>query len=178
MAQPYDIAVQKARKVKLFILDVDGVMTDGRIIFDEKGNEIKMFHVRDGHGIVLAHQAKLRSAILTGRASEVVTKRAAELGIELVFQKVYNKLEVFEAILKQTGLPSEEIAYIGDDVVDIPVLRRVGFSAAVADAVVEVKEVVDYVLEREGGKGAVREFIEFILKAQGVWSQLIAQYRA
>ncbi|RMF92223.1 MAG: phenylphosphate carboxylase subunit delta [Nitrospinota bacterium] len=176
MVQPYEIALQKAQKVKLLILDVDGVMTDGRVTFDAQGQEMKTFHVRDGHGIVLAHQANLRSAILSGRASDVVAQRAAELGIDLVFQKVYNKLEVYETLLAQTGLQREETAYIGDDVVDIPVLRQVGFSVAVADAVPEVKEIVDFVTEHKGGEGAVRECIELILRAQGVWSQLIAQY--
>jgi 3-deoxy-D-manno-octulosonate 8-phosphate phosphatase (KDO 8-P phosphatase) len=135
-----------------------------------------MFDVKDGHGIVMAHRAQLRTALISGRASETITRRAEELGIELVFQKIWNKLEVYEKILVDTELTHDEVAYIGDDVIDIPLLRRVGLAVAVADAVNEVKAAAHLITQRSGGQGAVREVIEFILRAQGHWDTLIERY--
>jgi len=168
--------LERARKTRLLIMDVDGVLTDGRIIQDCHGHELKVFDVKDGHGIVMAHRAKLRTALISGRESESLTRRAEELGIELVFQKIWNKLEVYERILADTRLTHDEVAYIGDDVIDIPVLRRVGLAVAVADAVDEVKAAAHMVTQRAGGKGAVREVLEFILKAQGHWDTLLERY--
>jgi 3-deoxy-D-manno-octulosonate 8-phosphate phosphatase (KDO 8-P phosphatase) len=168
--------LERARKTRLLMMDVDGVLTDGRIMQDSQGHELKIFDVKDGHGIVMAHRAKLRTAWISGRESETVTHRAKELGIELVFQKIWNKLEVYEKILDATGLTPEETAYIGDDLVDIPLLRRVGLAVAVADAVDEVKAAAHIVTQRPGGQGAVREVIELILRAQGHWDSLIARY--
>jgi 3-deoxy-D-manno-octulosonate 8-phosphate phosphatase (KDO 8-P phosphatase) len=155
---------------------VDGVLTDGRIIQDGHGHELKVFDVKDGHGIVMAHRAKLRTALLSGRESETITRRAEELGIELVFQKIWNKLEVYEKILVDTELTHDEVAYIGDDLIDIPLLRRVGLAVAVADAVDEVKAAVHLITQRPGGQGAVREVIELILRAQDHWDSLIERY--
>lgn len=168
--------LERARKTRLLIMDVDGVLTDGRIIQDCHGHELKVFDVKDGHGIVMAHRAKLRTALISGRESESLTRRAEELGIELVFQKIWNKLEVYERILADTLLTHDEVGYIGDDVIDIPVLRRVGLAVAVADAVDEVKAAAHMVTQRAGGKGAVREVLEFILKAQGHWDTLLERY--
>lgn len=168
--------LERARKTRLLIMDVDGVLTDGRIIQDSYGHELKVFDVKDGHGIVMAHRAKLRTALISGRASETITRRAEELGIELVFQKIWNKLEVYEKILLDTELSHEEVAYIGDDLVDIPLLRRVGLAVAVADAVHEVKAASHLITQRAGGQGAVREVIELILRAQGHWDMLIERY--
>jgi 3-deoxy-D-manno-octulosonate 8-phosphate phosphatase (KDO 8-P phosphatase) len=168
--------LERARKTRLLIMDVDGVLTDGRIIQDSYGHELKVFDVKDGHGIVMAHRAKLRTALISGRASETITRRAEELGIELVFQKIWNKLEVYEKILVDTQLTHEEVAYIGDDLIDIPLLRRVGLAVAVADAVHEVKAASHLTTQRAGGQGAVREVIELILRAQGHWDMLIERY--
>jgi YrbI family 3-deoxy-D-manno-octulosonate 8-phosphate phosphatase len=123
-----------ASRIKLLIVDVDGVLTDGSIVLDNEGNEIKFFHVRDGHGIKLLQRAGIEVAIVTGRESQVVNRRAEELGIKHVHQKSKNKIEAYESILKETGLKDEDVAYVGDDIVDIPVMKRVGLSAAVADA--------------------------------------------
>ena len=168
--------LERAGKIRLLIMDVDGVLTDGRLIQDSLGHELKVFDVKDGHGIVMAHRAQLRTALISGRESETITRRAQELGIELVFQKIWNKLEVYEKILAETRLPHAQVAYIGDDLVDIPLLRRVGLAAAVADAVDEVKAAAHLITQRCGGQGAVREVIELILRAQGHWETLIERY--
>ena len=168
--------LERARKARLLIMDVDGVLTDGRIIQDGHGHELKVFDVKDGHGIVMAHRAKLRTALISGRESETITRRAEELGIELVFQKIWNKLEVYEKILVDTELTHDEVVYIGDDLIDIPLLRRVGLAVAVADAVDEVKAAAHLITQRPGGQGAVREVIELILRAQGHWDSLIERY--
>ena len=168
--------LERARKTRLLMMDVDGVLTDGRIIQDGHGHELKVFDVKDGHGIVMAHRAKLRTALISGRESETVTHRAEELGIELVFQKIWNKLEVYEKILVDTELTHNEVAYVGDDLIDIPLLRRVGLAVAVADAVDEVKAAAHLITQRPGGQGAVREVIELILRAQGHWDSLIERY--
>jgi 3-deoxy-D-manno-octulosonate 8-phosphate phosphatase (KDO 8-P phosphatase) len=168
--------LERARKTRLLIMDVDGVLTDGRIIQDGHGHELKVFDVKDGHGIVMAHRAKLRTALISGRESETITRRAEELGIELVFQKIWNKLEVYEKILVDTELTHDEVAYIGDDLIDIPLLRRVGLAVAVADAVDEVKAAAHLITQRPGGQGAVREVIELILRAQGHWDTLLERY--
>jgi len=168
--------LERARKARLLIMDVDGVLTDGRIIQDGHGHELKVFDVKDGHGIVMAHRAKLRTALISGRESETITRRAEELGIELVFQKIWNKLEVYEKILVDTELTHDEVVYIGDDLIDIPLLQRVGLAVAVADAVDEVKAAAHLITQRPGGQGAVREVIELILRAQGHWDSLIERY--
>jgi len=168
--------LERARKTRLLIMDVDGVLTDGRIIQDGHGHELKVFDVKDGHGIVMAHRAMLRTALISGRESETIMRRAEELGIELVFQKIWNKLEVYEKILVDTGLTHDEVVYIGDDLIDIPLLRRVGLAVAVADAVDEVKAAAHLITQRAGGQGAVREVIELILRAQGHWDRLIERY--
>jgi 3-deoxy-D-manno-octulosonate 8-phosphate phosphatase (KDO 8-P phosphatase) len=170
------ILLERARKTRLLMMDVDGVLTDGRIIMDSHGHELKEFDVKDGHGIVMAHRAHLQTALISGRESETITRRAQELGIELVYQKIWNKLEVYDKILADTRLTHEEVAYIGDDLVDIPLLRRVGLAVAVADAVDEVKATAHMITQRAGGQGAVREVIELILRAQGHWDTLIQRY--
>lgn len=168
--------LERARKTRLLMMDVDGVLTDGRIIQDGHGHELKVFDVKDGHGIIMAHRAKLRTALISGRESETIRRRAEELGIELVFQKIWNKLEVYEKILVDTELTHDEVAYIGDDLIDIPLLRRVGLAVAVADAVDEAKAAAHLITQRPGGQGAVREVIELILRAQGHWDSLLERY--
>ena len=167
---------EKLKKIKLLILDVDGVMTDGGIIMDSEGRELKKFNVRDGHGIKILQRYGINVAILTGRQSKVVEYRAKDLEIKDVYQGALNKKEVFEKILKKHKLKARETAFMGDDIVDIPVLKRVGFSAAVADAMDVVKKPVDYITKNRGGKGAVREVCEMILKAQGIWPEITAKY--
>lgn len=167
---------ERLAKIRLLILDVDGVMTDGRIIFDSNGIESKFFNVKDGHGIKMLQRAGIEVAIISGRESKVVANRAAELGIGRVFQKSLNKLEPYLKILADTGLADEEVAFVGDDLIDIPVLKRVGFAAAPADAIDEVIPFVHFVTRNSGGWGAVREVCDMILKAQNRWEELTARY--
>jgi 3-deoxy-D-manno-octulosonate 8-phosphate phosphatase (KDO 8-P phosphatase) len=168
--------LEKIRKVKLLILDVDGVLTDGRIVIDDAGLESKAFDVKDGHRLKMLMRAGIDVALLTGRQSRVVEHRAAELGIAEVHQGALNKLEVFSEILKRRNIGPEETACVGDDVVDIPVLKRAGFSVAVADAVEEAKAVADHVTQCRGGQGAVREVCEMILKGQNRWADVAGRY--
>jgi 3-deoxy-D-manno-octulosonate 8-phosphate phosphatase (KDO 8-P phosphatase) len=168
--------VEKARPVRLLLLDVDGVMTDGSIIYNDVGQESKNFNVRDGHGLKLLTRSGVDCALITARKSEALVHRARDLAIELVYQGAIDKLKAYEDILKKMDLTPEETAYVGDDVVDLPLLTRVGFSVAVCDAVEEVKERVDYVTETAGGRGAVREVVEIILKAKGIWDELMNRY--
>ncbi|MEJ2201996.1 MAG: HAD-IIIA family hydrolase [Desulfuromonadaceae bacterium] len=163
-------------QIKLLLLDVDGVLTDGRISYDNDGLESKSFDVKDGHGLKLVQRAGIRVGIITGRSSEVVAVRAKELGIDLVYQGAKDKLIPYLELLQTLGLADEEVAYVGDDLVDLPLLRRVGFAATVADAVDDVKPWVDYVARRPGGRGAVREICDFLLKNSGAWSRVTARY--
>ncbi|MEW6067932.1 MAG: HAD-IIIA family hydrolase [Nitrospirota bacterium] len=171
-----DELFKKARYIKLFIIDVDGVLTNGGIILDNDGNEFKSFHVRDGHGIKMLIRAGIKVAIITGRHSKVVERRAQELGITEVFQRCYDKREAYKQLTEKYSFTDSEIAYIGDDIVDIPILKRAGFSIAVSDADEEAKAVVMMVTKKGGGKGAVREICEFILKAKGLWQDIIDGY--
>lgn len=168
--------LEKIRPLSLLILDVDGVLTDGGIYINDEGLETKHFNVRDGHGIKMLLRYDIEVILLTGRISKTVEHRAADLGIKEVYQGVKNKLEAFEQILKKREADVQNIAFVGDDVVDVPVLRRVGFSATVADAAEDVKKAVDYVSEKPGGKGAIREICEIILKAKGNWIDVAARY--
>lgn len=167
---------ERLRKIKLLILDVDGVMTDGRIIYDSNGVESKFFNVKDGHGIKMLQRAGIEVAIISGRQSKVVALRATELGIMQVYQKATDKLAPYRQILAESGLVDDQVAFIGDDLIDIPVLRRVGFAAAPADAVAEVFPYVHLVTQKCGGWGAVRELSDLLLKAQGKWEELTARY--
>lgn len=169
--------LNKIRKVRLLILDVDGVMTDGRIIIDDAGLESKQFDVKDGHGLKILMKYGIGVALVTGRRSRVVDHRAADLGITEVHQGIWNKAEVFEEILKRRQISPEETACVGDDVVDIPILRLAGFSVAVADAVPEARQIADYVTRHRGGRGAVREVCEVILKAQNRWHDVAVKYQ-
>ena len=168
--------LQQLKSVRLLILDVDGVLTDGKVIYTDSGEEIKRFDVRDGHGLKLLMRSGIDVTLLTGRESRVVLHRARDLGIEHVYQKALNKIEVYETILTKRNLKDKEVGFVGDDLVDLPVLRKVGFSAAVPDAVPEVKEIVDYVTSKKGGEGAVREICELLLKAQNKWEQVTEKY--
>ena len=163
-------------KIKLLLLDVDGVLTDGRIIYDNHGSELKAFDVKDGHGLKMLQRAGIKIGIITGRSSRVVARRAEELGIEILYQGALRKFEPYQEILSDFNLRDEQVAYVGDDVVDLPILQRVGFSATVADAVPEVLPLVDYVASRPGGRGAVREICDLLLRASGQWDELTKRY--
>jgi len=167
---------EKLRKIKLLLLDVDGVLTDGKIVYTDRGEEIKFFDVRDGHGLKLLMRAGIDVALVTGRESKVVEHRAKDLGITSVYQKIWDKAEILNKINQEKGLSEEVIAFIGDDLVDLPLLERVGFSATVADGVDDVKQRVDYVSPHKGGERAVREICELILKAQGKWDEVTRRY--
>jgi len=168
--------MEKMRNVRLLILDVDGVMTDGKIIIDDLGNEAKHFNVRDGHGIKMLMRYGIDVVLLTGRRSAVVEHRAKDLGIDEVHQGAHDKLGILETILQKKSLRYENIAFVGDDIVDIPVLKRVGFSVAVSDASEYVKKCVDFITKKTGGDGAVREVCELILQAQNKWDGVATRY--
>lgn len=167
--------MEKLQPIELLILDVDGVMTDGRIILDANGIETKFFNVRDGHGIKLIQRAGIKVGIITGRISPVVDMRARELEIEFVYQGSARKLESYADLRQRTGLADHQIAYMGDDVIDLPVMRRVGFSAAPGDALPEVRAAADFVSVYGGGMGAVRELCDLLLKGRGAWDELVAR---
>lgn len=169
-------AAEKAARVRLFLVDVDGVLTDGGIVYDVDGREIKRFHVRDGHGIKMLQRAGVEVGIITGRTSEVVAVRARELGISIVRQGATDKVEVWRRILEETGFSAGETSYMGDDIVDVPLLRQVGFAATVADAEGYVLEAADLISSRPGGHGAVREIIEFVLRSSGAWEKVASRY--
>ena len=168
--------IEKTKYIRLLVLDVDGVMTDGKIIMDHMGHEIKNFNVKDGHGIKILMKYGIDVILLTGRRSSVVEHRARDLGIGEIHQGIFNKLGVSEEILKKRSLDYANIAYVGDDIVDIPLLKRVGFSVAVADAADDVKKYVDYVTRNKGGHGAVREVCELILQGQDKWDDVAKKY--
>ena len=168
--------VERARRIKLLILDCDGVLTDGRIIMLPDGDETKAFDVKDGHAMVMAQRAGLRIAIISGRKSSVVRARATELGVAHLHEMAWVKMEPYEKILTEEGLTDDEVCFVGDDVVDIPLLRRAGLGVAVADAVEEAKQHSHVVTTKPGGRGAVREVIEFILKAQNKWDDAMNRY--
>lgn len=162
MATPRSHAA-RLRKIRLLLLDVDGVLTDGGVYYSNTGDELKKFNIQDGYGIVTLQKLGVKVGIITGRVSKIVERRAAELGITEVRQNLEKKLEAYEDILRTTGVTDAETAYIGDDEPDLPVLRRVGFSAAPKDAVAHVRTAVHYVCQRTGGHGAVREVIDLLL---------------
>jgi len=167
---------EKLKTIVMVVLDVDGVLTDGKIIIDDLGNESKHFHVRDGHGLKLLMRGGVDVALLTGRTSEVVNHRARDLGITTVCQGAKDKAQVLAEMLAEKNISHEHVAYVGDDIVDVPAFRMVGFSAAVADAPGYVKAHADYITEKKGGDGAVREICEMILKAQGTWDAVTERY--
>lgn len=175
-------AVARARKVRVLLMDVDGVLTDGRVYLQsfpgEIALEMKAFHSQDGAGLKLARIAGLRTGIITGRESAATTRRAQENGMEFVYQGREEKSASYDDILRRANVREDEVAFVGDDLPDLPVLRRVGLAVAVANAVPEVKAAAHLVTKRQGGEAAVREVIEFILKAQGKWLGVVGKARA
>ena len=157
---------ERCKRVTLLLLDVDGVLTDGNLYYGPNGEEIKQFYVRDGYGLKLWHQAGFRSAIITGRQSSIVDYRAKETGIEFVKQGDDNKLAHFEEICREAGVGKDDIAFVADDILDLVLFDKVGLSVAVADAQEEVRWAADYITKKNGGRGAVREVIDILLKAK------------
>ena len=165
--------------IRLLLLDVDGVMTDGSILMDEGGREMKRFYVRDGSAIVMWKRLGLQIGILTGRPSEVTARRAGELGIELVSQgKAMEKLSAYEALRDRAGVADEHVAYLGDDLADLPVLRRVAYPMAPADGADDVRAVAKYTTDKPGGRGAVRDAVEHLLKGMNRWNEVLERYGA
>ncbi|UCD88289.1 MAG: HAD-IIIA family hydrolase [Desulfobacterales bacterium] len=166
----------RVERVKILVLDVDGVMTDGRLIYHDDGMESKAFDVRDGHGIKMLKQAGIETALISGRSSPLVDKRAADLGITELAQGVRDKIPILEKILSKKRLTLEETAFVGDDVVDLPVMNRVGLAVVVADASEYLFDTAHYVTLASGGRGAVREVAELILGVQGLWEKVARPY--
>ncbi|AOU99030.1 hypothetical protein BI364_14720 [Acidihalobacter yilgarnensis] len=171
-----DDVLERARAVRLMVFDVDGVLTDGRLFLGDDGQEYKSFNSRDGHGMRMLKDSGVTLAILTGRRSQVVSRRAADLDIEHVIQGRRDKLPAFEDLLSTLALPPSAAAFVGDDLVDLPVMRRAGLGIAVADAAPEVLAHAHWVTTRAGGQGAAREACELIMRAQGQYERLIAAY--
>ncbi len=173
---------KRAARIRLLLMDVDGVLTDGHIYLqslpDGTAAEMKVFSALDGAGLKLARLVGLPTGLITGRDSVAVTRRAQEVGMDFVYQDCAEKLGAYEEILRHAGLKDEEVAYVGDDLPDLPVLARAGLRVAVANAVPEVKKAAHYVTARSGGSGAVREVVELVLKAQGKWAEAIRMARA
>jgi 3-deoxy-D-manno-octulosonate 8-phosphate phosphatase (KDO 8-P phosphatase) len=167
---------RRIERVKLVLMDCDGVLTDGRIMLLPDGDEQKTFHTRDGHGIVLLHRAGIKTGIISGRTSGLLERRASELGINFLRQGTWNKIKDFDEILKEANISADETAFIGDDVTDIPLMERVGFAVAVEDAVKETIDAAHYITNNKGGFGAVREVADMILKFQGRWIELMSRY--
>jgi 3-deoxy-D-manno-octulosonate 8-phosphate phosphatase (KDO 8-P phosphatase) len=168
--------LEKAVNIKLVVFDVDGVLTDGKLILGENGNEYKSFHVRDGHGLVMLLESGCKIAVITARSSKIVAERMESLGIEYVYQGEKDKGVRLMKLIDELGLEREQVAYVGDDVIDLPAMVKVGLPIAVADARTEVKQNADWVTQDRGGQGAVREVCELIMKAQGNFDERIKIY--
>lgn len=166
----------RCRQIEMIISDVDGVLTDGGVIYDNQGIETKKFHIRDGLGIKLWMKAGFHFAILTARTSHIVKVRASELGIELVRQGFEEKLAIARELVRDQGLTLEQVCFVGDDLTDLPVIKSVGLGVAVADAAEEVRSMAHHTTKLGGGQGAVRETVELILKANNRWADVIQRY--
>ena len=165
----------RARRIRLLLFDVDGVLTDGVVVMHADGSESKGFHIKDGAAIVWAQRAGVQVGLLSARSSGATTHRAAQLAVRIVQQGVTSKASAFDQILRTSGLSEDAVAYMGDDLLDLPVLRRAGFSAAPSDAAPEVREAVHWVSTAAGGRGAARELIELVLRAQDRWDAVVAE---
>ena len=169
--------LQRASRVSVLLLDVDGVLTDGRIVYAEYGDELKFFNVQDGAGLVFWNRVGLKSAIITARNSKLVKRRAKELHVDFLAQGALLKLPAYKRMLKRLRASDEQVCAVADDLMELPMLRRVGLAVAVPNAVEEVKRASHYVTHRSGGRGAVREVIELILHAKGLWDQVMQRYQ-
>lgn len=168
--------LEKAKKVKLLLLDVDGVLTDGRIIYDSRGHDMKFFDVHDGLGVSLLKKAGIPTILITAKGSRAIRPRARDMRVEEVFENISPKTQALEKILKKYKVKVSEICFVGDDLVDLCLMKKVGFPVAVFNAAPEIKQVASYITLREGGRGAVREVTELILKSQDKWQESIGQY--
>ena len=166
----------RAAQVTMLVLDVDGVLSDGRIIYSEQGDELKCFDVQDGCGLMLWHRAGFKSAIITARKTKLLLRRATELHVDYLAQQALKKLPAYERLLRRYRLAPEQVCVIGDDVMELPILRRAGLAVAVSNAVDEVKALAHYVTQRPGGRGAVREVVDLILKSKGLWDNVLSNY--
>jgi len=173
---PAPYLAQRAAAVKLLVLDIDGVLTDGRVIYDDQGRQLKFFDIKDGSGLTYVMRAGIKVCLISGRQSEVNLVRARELGIEEIYQDAKVKLPILQEIMARKNLKPEQVAYMGDDLIDLPCLRAVGLALAPADAVKEVKAAVHWVAKKPGGRGAVRQACELILRASGAWEEITARY--
>jgi 3-deoxy-D-manno-octulosonate 8-phosphate phosphatase (KDO 8-P phosphatase) len=171
-----DAILRKARKIRLLLLDVDGVLTDGRILIDAKGREMKGFHVQDGQGIRWLLNQGIQVGFLSGRSSGAVAMRAKDLGISFLFQGIKDKMVLYGKLLKKTKLEPEQVSFMGDDFIDLRLLQNVGLSISVPNGHPLIRKEVDWVTQTAGGMGAVREVSELVLKAQGKWDSLLRQY--
>jgi 3-deoxy-D-manno-octulosonate 8-phosphate phosphatase (KDO 8-P phosphatase) len=173
---------KRAAQIKLLLMDVDGTMTDGGVLLlsqpDGSALEIKKFDAHDGQGLTLAHTAGIRTGCITGRESPALLRRAHEMKMDYIYMKIALKMPAYEEILAKAGVKDAEVAFIGDDLPDIPILKRVGLAVAVGDAVADVKKIAHYTTKAHGGRGAIREAIELILKSKGIWDELIDKARA
>ncbi len=167
---------QRASRVNVLLIDVDGVLTDGRIVYADYGDELKFFDVQDGAGLVFWNRVGLKSAIITARTSRLLKRRAKELRIDFLAQGRLLKLPTYEQLLKRLRVTDEQVCAIGDDLMELPILRRVGLAVAVPNAVEEVKQICHYTTRRPGGRGAVREVVDLILKAKGLWDTILQRY--
>ena len=171
-----DTLLEKARHIKLLLLDVDGILTNNLLFYGDNGVEYKTFHTRDGHGMVMLQKSGIEIGIITGRKSELVKRRMQDLKVAHLYQGVPDKLPTFLKLVEKVQLDMNEIAYMGDDILDLPILTRVGLSSTVANADREVLNRVDFISQYKGGEGAVRELCELILKSQGLWQQQLDFY--
>jgi 3-deoxy-D-manno-octulosonate 8-phosphate phosphatase (KDO 8-P phosphatase) len=173
---------KRAAQIQVLLMDVDGTLTDGSVTLlsqlDGTALEVKTFDAHDGQGLTLAHTGGLRTGVITGRESAALLRRAHEMKMEFVYQKQPTKIPAYEEILKIAGVPESAVAYVGDDLPDLPVMRRVGLALAVGDAALEVKLAAHYVAKAHAGKGAIREVVELILKSKGIWEEMIDKARA
>jgi len=173
---------KRAAQIKLLLMDVDGTMTDGGVLLlsqpDGSALEIKKFDAHDGQGLTLAHPAGIRTGCITGRESPALLRRAHEMKMDYIYMKIPLKMPAYEEILAKAGVKDAEVAFVGDDLPDIPILKRVGLAVAVGDAVADVKKIAHYTTKARAGKGAIREAIELILKSKGIWDELIDKARA
>jgi 3-deoxy-D-manno-octulosonate 8-phosphate phosphatase (KDO 8-P phosphatase) len=173
---------KRAAQIKLFLMDVDGTMTDGGVLLlsqpDGSALEIKKFDAHDGQGLTLAHTAGIRTGCITGRESPALLRRAHEMKMDYIYMKIPLKMPAYEEILAKAGVKDAEVAFVGDDLPDIPILKRVGLAVAVGDAVADVKKIAHYTTKAHAGRGAIREAIELILKSKGMWDELIDKARA
>lgn len=167
---------EKARQIKLLLLDVDGVLTDGRIIYDSRGHDMKFFDVHDGFGVYALNKAGIKTILITAKGSRAIKPRARDMRVEEVFANISPKTSVLDKILKKYKVNINEVCFTGDDLVDLGLMKRVGLAIAVFNAAPEIKQNADYITLREGGRGAVREIAELILKSQGKWDEILKLY--